>query len=107
MPDASDAALLDTYGGLRARTVAYGHIHRAYVRRLPELTIANAGSAGMPYDGDPRPAYLLIDDETVEVRRVAYAVDDELAIHASSDYPYASWLAEIRRTGQYVSPPDT
>src|SRR5919205_395428 len=38
MPDAQDRTLVDTYGGRGASLVAYGHIHRPYVRRLPELS---------------------------------------------------------------------
>src|SRR4051794_37978136 len=60
MPDASDAELSSTYCGLNASRVGYGHIHRPFVRTLEGLTIANAGSVGLPWDRDPRAAYLLI-----------------------------------------------
>src|SRR5919109_5091841 len=72
MPDASDSELLDTYGGLDADIVVYGHIHRPYVRSLPAVRVANSGSVGLPYDGDPRASYLLLEDGVPSIRRGDY-----------------------------------
>jgi predicted phosphodiesterase len=60
-PEDGDAELESVYGGLRKPMVVYGHIHRPFVRRISQVAIANSGSAGLPYDGDRRAAYLLID----------------------------------------------
>src|SRR5207237_10219156 len=75
MPDATEHTLVETYGGHEARLVAYGHIHRPYVRRLPALTVMNSGSVGLPYDGDWRAAYLLLEDGVPSIRRVAYDLE--------------------------------
>lgn len=75
MPDASDEELENVYSGVSADLVVYGHIHRPYVRRLSGLTVANSGSVGMPYDGDPRASYLLIEDGVMEIRRVEYELE--------------------------------
>jgi diadenosine tetraphosphatase ApaH/serine/threonine PP2A family protein phosphatase len=83
----------------------YGHIHRPYVRSLPGLTVANSGSAGSPYDGDPRASYLLVEEGRAEIRRVEYDVERECKELIASGYPQAAWLAEIRRKGAYVPPP--
>ncbi len=107
MPDADDGVLLDTYGSLGSAVVAYGHIHRPYVRRLSGLVVANSGSVGMPYDGDWRASYLLIDEGVPSIRRVAYDLEREISDLQASKYPYASWLAEIRKRGTYVAPPET
>jgi len=32
----------------------YGHIHRPYIRRVGEMTVANSGSVSQSYDGDRR-----------------------------------------------------
>src|SRR5579859_2049710 len=61
-PDASDAELRQIYGPLGAELAVYCHIHRPYVRSLGDFTMANSGSVGMPFDGDTRAAYLLIED---------------------------------------------
>jgi putative phosphoesterase len=106
MPDSDAQTLITTYEALSSPTVVYGHIHRPYVRTLPRMTIANSGSVGLPYDGDPRAAYLLIDDDDVQVRRVEYDVDAEIQSLLRSAYPHASWFASMLRAGRYVPPPE-
>jgi putative phosphoesterase len=104
MPDADDDRLRATYGGLGAPVVAYGHIHRPFVRALGELTVANSGSVGMPWDGDPRASYLLVDGERVRVMRVEYDVEAEARLLARSGHPDVERLIEMRRTGSFVRP---
>jgi len=104
MPDASDQELLGTYSDLKAGIVVYGHIHRPYVRFLPSLTVANAGSVGLPYDGDTRASYVLIDNGKPNIRRIEYDLEREVVTLLGSGYPCASWLAEILRRGRYVAP---
>ena len=70
MPDAKDDELSAVYGPLDAATAVYGHIHRPYTRTLARLTVANSGSVGMPWDGDPRASYLLIEDGHPHLIRV-------------------------------------
>jgi diadenosine tetraphosphatase ApaH/serine/threonine PP2A family protein phosphatase len=104
MPDASDRELLDTYNDLKAAIVVYGHIHRPYVRYLPSLTVANAGSVGLPYDGDTRASYVLIDSGKPNIRRIEYDLEREVVTLLGSGYPRAHWLAEILRRGRYIAP---
>jgi putative phosphoesterase len=105
--DASDRELLSTYGDADARLVVYGHIHRAFIRRVgTELTVANSGSVGMPRDGDPRASYLLVEDGAASVHRVTYDVERHVAELSASGYPDAERLALIAREGRYV-PPET
>ncbi len=42
-------------------TVADGHTHFPMVRRVGRWQVINCGSAGAPYDGDPRVSYVLLD----------------------------------------------
>jgi len=103
MPDDRDADLLKAYAELDASLVVYGHIHRPYVRDLGSMTVANSGSVGSPYDGDPRASYLLVDDDGgAEVVRVEYDVEREVAGLLASGYPGAARIAESRRSGSYV-----
>ncbi len=78
------------FGAQQAELVVYGHIHRPYVRTLVGLTVANSGSVGLPYDGDWRASYLLIEDGTVSVRRVEYDLERELSDIRSSGFPSPS-----------------
>jgi putative phosphoesterase len=104
MPNASDDELQSTYASLGGRIVVYGHIHRPYVRRLQGMTVANSGSVSQSYEGDTRASYLVIDGESVAIRRVAYDVEAEAEDVLRSGLPHADWLARILRAGQYVPP---
>ena len=52
MPNASDEELRSTYAPLGSAIAVHGHIHRPYVRRIGEMTVANTGSVSQSYDGD-------------------------------------------------------
>ena len=104
MPHANDAELLDVYGDRGAAEVVYGHIHRPYVRPLGPMTVMNSGSVGLPWDGDSRASYLLIDDGERRVIRVEYDLEREAAALVRSGYPDAERLTEMRRLGSYLPP---
>lgn len=104
MPNARDDELQSTYGSLGARIVVYGHIHRPYIRQLLGMTVANSGSVSQSYDGDTRASYLLIDGESLTIRRVAYDVESEAKELLSSGLPHAEWLAQILLAGEYFPP---
>jgi putative phosphoesterase len=97
-PDASDADLEETYGPLGAKVAVYCHIHRPYVRKIGDFILANSGSVGMPFDGDTRSSYLLIDDGQLAIRRVVYDVERHIADVERSGYPSSRWLIERART---------
>ncbi len=105
MPNASDDELLTTYAPLRTPIVVYGHIHQPYIRRLPAMTVANTGSVSQSYDGDRRASYLVIDGQTITIRRVEYDVESEAQDLLRSGLPHADWLARILLAGKYC-PPD-
>jgi predicted phosphodiesterase len=74
MPDAP-AADFSIYLD-KASVVVYGHVHRAFARRLSEGTlVCNPGSVGLPSDGTTA-SYLLVDTDGPEFllrhRRVAF-----------------------------------
>jgi predicted phosphodiesterase len=106
MDTAGDAELESAYRGLNASLVVYCHIHRPFIRQAGGMTVCNAGSVGMPYDGDPRSSYLLIDDGRPAIRRVEYDVEKEAERLLASDYPRKEWTAEMRRKGAYTPPPE-
>ena len=106
MDTADDADLEKTYKQLNASTVVYCHIHRPFIRKIGSMTVCNTGSVGSPYDGDHRASYLLIDDGKSAIRRVAYDTEKEIGRLLASDYPYKEWIAEMRRKGSYVPPPE-
>jgi putative phosphoesterase len=97
---ASDEELHRIYGSLGVPVVVFGHTHVPVVREMnenPKLLI-NAGSVGLPYDGDPRASYLLLDESRPAIRRVEYNVERELKVLSSSAFPHADWTARMLRS---------
>src|SRR5260370_37221340 len=104
MPEASDDELRSTYASLCAQIAVYGHIHPPYVRPLPGMTVANTGRVHQSNDGDRRESYLVIDGESVTIRRVEYDVESEAEDLLRSALPHADWLAPILPPVQSVPP---
>jgi hypothetical protein len=69
------------------------------------MTIANTGSVSQSYDGDRRASYLVIDKDSLTIRRIAYDVESEAKELLRSGLPHADWLSRILLAGQYC-PPD-
>ena len=80
---------------LVSRSSVYGHIHRSFIRRVSGMTVVNAGSVSLSYDGDPRAAYLLLDDSTPTIRRVDYEVEREIKGLTACGLPHADWIARM------------
>jgi diadenosine tetraphosphatase ApaH/serine/threonine PP2A family protein phosphatase len=102
--EASDAELASVYGPLRRAVAVYGHIHRSYVRSLPEIIVANTGSVSLSYDGDRRAAYLLLDELRPSIRRVEYHVDREIKALFACGFPHADWIAKSLQTASPQMP---
>lgn len=102
--EASDGELRSTYAPLGAPIVVHGHIHRPYIRSVSGMTIANSGSVSLPYDGDPRASYLLLDEVTPMIRRVSYDIDREVRALEASAMPHADWIAQTLKSASFVMP---
>ena len=95
-PEATDAELETIYGPLGRPIVIFGHTHLPSIRGIsghPRLLI-NTGSVGLPYDGDPRASYLILDEDGPLIRRVEYNIEKELKALASCGLPGADWTAK-------------
>ncbi len=70
-----------------------GHTHTPFYHRAGQHLLCNAGSVGMPLDGDPRASLVLAHARPrgewgVEIRRIRYDIDEMLRrVDAASDYP--------------------
>jgi predicted phosphodiesterase len=104
MPTASDAELESVYAPLGQPIVVYAHIHRSYIRSVSGMIVANTGSVSLSYDGDPRAAYLLLDDSEPAIRRVEYDVDRELEALSSCGLPHADWVGKMLVSGCFQMP---
>ncbi len=98
--DAPEDDLVPIWESLGKEVVAYGHTHLPGIRRLgahcPRLVL-NSGSVGLPYDGDPRASYLILDKDQPTIRRVEYNLQRELQLLAECGLPGAAWTAKSLR----------
>ena len=101
---AGDAELQAAFGDVGSEIVVYGHIHRPYVRTVGGITVANTGSVSLSYDGDPRASYLIVEDQTITIRRVDYDREREARELLNSGLPHAEWLCRVLRGGRYCPP---
>jgi putative phosphoesterase len=102
----TDEELEAIYGSLGEPVVVFGHTHRASVRSVAGKLklLINAGSIGLPYDGDQRASYLLLDGSTPSIRRVEYDIEKELKALSCCGLPGAEWTAKMLRTSSPQMP---
>ena len=104
MPEATDAELEKVYAPLEQAVAVYGHVHRSFVRAISSITVVNTGSVSLSHDGDPRAAYLLLDDTKPTIRRVQYDVDRELKALAGCGLPHADWVRRMLKNARPEMP---
>jgi putative phosphoesterase len=100
--EATDAELASAYAALDRPIVVYGHIHRPFVRILSnaqsaDRLVVNSGSVGLPYNGDRRASYVLLDELTPIIRRVEYDMEKELRALSSAGLPHSDWIVKTLR----------
>jgi predicted phosphodiesterase len=88
-----------------------GHSHVQFRHRVAGRTIVSPGSVGQPRHGDPRAAYMVIEDGTFSFCRVAYRVERTVAALERSgiELAAAAVLTQLLRTGQpslFLTPPE-
>jgi putative phosphoesterase len=103
-PNATDDELESVYQKLGRPIAVYAHIHHPYVRHVGRAVIANTGSVSLSYDGDARASYLLIDEQTPSIRRVAYDLSAESEAVAHSGLPHARWVADSLEKASFLMP---
>jgi putative phosphoesterase len=72
---------------VEADVVCVGHSHVQFNLQVDSAVVLNPGSVGQPRDGDPRAAYAVIDDNRIELKRVAYPVEQTVARVEASPVP--------------------
>jgi predicted phosphodiesterase len=101
LPDTPDDEVHPFFSGLGARLVLYGHTHRPVDRVVAGIRVINDGSVGMPLDGDPRPAYALLDFEgdrcDLAIRRVPYDRETVITELERVEHPGRGWVGGMLR----------
>jgi putative phosphoesterase len=70
-----------------ADVVCVGHTHMQFKLEVNGVMVLNPGSVGLPRDGDPRAGFAVIEDDTIELRRVAYPVERTIARVEAMPWP--------------------
>lgn len=106
LPDTSDTDLATMMvKGPSYNLLLCGHTHRPVDRMVNGRRVVNVGSTGLPFDGDQRSSYALIDlasngEYRVECRRVAYDVETVIDQLISIAHPTAEISAYNLRTAR-------
>jgi predicted phosphodiesterase len=103
LPHTPDEDVRPYLAGVSARVLLGGHTHYPADRMVDGVRLVNDGSAGLPFDGDNRPSYVLLDFEDGEcratLRRVAYDIEVVAEELERARHPMRQWLIHILRTG--------
>jgi putative phosphoesterase len=85
-----------------ADIVCVGHTHMQFKLEINGVLVLNPGSVGLPRDGDPRAAFAVIEDNKIELRRVAYPVETTIARVEAMPWPRRAKdiLASVLRQGR-------
>lgn len=81
-PAYNDDQLREIFEPVRAKALAFGHVHICYVREIDGLLLVDVSAVGNPKDGDLRCKYgVLTWDETThrwsaEIRKLEYPLDE-------------------------------
>jgi diadenosine tetraphosphatase ApaH/serine/threonine PP2A family protein phosphatase len=88
-----EEAVLRTFAGVHG-TVVIGHTHHQFDRSFGELRVVNAGSVGMPYEGEVAAFWTLVEDGEPSFRRTAIDVERAAAETRASAWPHAQEFAD-------------
>jgi len=98
-----DAVLRESLAGVAESLVVGGHTHQQIVRKVHDnLTYANAGSVGMPYEGRPGAFWMIVADGVPELRETSYDLDAAFEELRAADFPDI----EEQLVGSLVEPTD-
>jgi predicted phosphodiesterase len=67
-----DERYAEVLGGVAASVVVAGHTHQQHARDVGGRRFVNAGSVGMPYEGDGAARWLWVADGVPDLRRTEY-----------------------------------
>lgn len=87
--------------GVAQRLVVAGHTHQSDDRRAGEIRFVNAGSVGLPYEGDGAARWLWIEDGVPDLRQTPYD-----AAAAGARMLAAGWPDERSITAALIEPVD-
>jgi putative phosphoesterase len=91
-PASPDDRLLEILAGVRPRTVVAGHTHMQQDRRVDGRRFVNAGSVGLPYEGEVAAFWALVEDGEPALRKTPLDPARVAAAFRESGWPQAREL---------------
>ena len=91
-PATSDEDLAEILQGVEQQAVIAGHTHMQQDRQIGTVRFVNAGSVGLPYEGELAAFWALVDDGEIELRKTSLEVDRVADAFRRSDWPRAEEL---------------
>lgn len=86
--------------------VIYGHIHHAFTRTVKGRLIVNSGSIGLPFDGDHRASYVIIDihknNVAVQIRRISYDIEKVIRVAKDRQMPDTNLFENALRLARFT-----
>ncbi|WP_226037043.1 metallophosphoesterase family protein [Aquibacillus saliphilus] len=81
----------------------YGHIHKPYVRYINGKTVINLGSVGLPFDGQTKASYAIVNltkkSMSTSIERVSYDFEKTIEKYNEVRYPNTEMMENIIRNG--------
>jgi predicted phosphodiesterase len=91
-----DETVLERFG---SGTFVIGHTHHQFDRRVGDVRVVNAGSVGMPYEGEVAAFWAFVADGEPQFRKTPFDVERAIAEIEASGWPQArEFVAENLRT---------
>ena len=105
----TDDEVLAELGSVRAEVMAYGHIHAPSIREVDGMTLVCVAGVGMAWDGDPRPAYAVVEylgngKWRTETKRVEFDYEDQAKLNENCWIEHGDRIALMIRTGRFWNP---
>ena len=88
-PATTDEELAGILEGVEQRVVVAGHTHMQQDRRIGAIRFVNAGSVGLPYEGELAAFWALLDGAGLELRRTPLELEEVAAAFRRSAWPRA------------------
>jgi putative phosphoesterase len=83
----SEERVAPMLAGVGEDTIVIGHTHRQFDRRIAGKRLINAGSIGMPYEGEPAARWLLLAEGEPDLRRTSYDVEAAIERLRATGFP--------------------
>ena len=88
-PVTTDEELAGILEGVTQRVVVAGHTHMQQDRRIGAIRFVNAGSVGLPYEGELAAFWALLDGGEPELRKTPLELEKVAEVFRRSAWPHA------------------